>query len=227
MSVINTQDNLFAGLGLSTADTSSKGTNDATELGLTTFLKLMVTQLNNQDPFKPMENGEFLGQIAQFGSVTGLEQLNKSFESFAATVTSGQALQAGSLVGHEVLVPVATGYLEAGGSMRGQVDLAQSSSQVTARVTDQVGQLVREIPLGAASAGELQFSWDGMDDTGNYAPPGLYSIQIEAMQNDRAVEMQTQMFATVESVNLSGSNGLMLNLAGLGQVSLNNVQQIY
>ena len=227
MSTIATQDNLFASLGLTAADTSSRGTNNASELGLTTFLKLMVTQLNNQDPFKPMENGDFLGQIAQFGSVTGLEQLNQNFESLAASITSGQALQAGSLVGREVLAPVDTGYLAAGGSLRGQVQLEQSSPQVTARITDAVGQLVREMPLGSAPSGELNFTWDGMDDSGNYVTPGHYRVQVEAIQNDRPVDLQTQLFATVESVNLSGSNGLTLNLAGLGPISFNNVRQIY
>ncbi len=114
MNSITAQDDLFSSLGLASGDTQSRGTNDANELGLNTFLKLMVTQLNNQDPFKPMENGDFLSQIAQFGSVTGLEQLNKSFESLSTNITSGQALQAGSLVGREVLAPVDSGYLMPG-----------------------------------------------------------------------------------------------------------------
>jgi len=224
---ITSQENLFASLGLSTNEAQTRGTSKANELGLNTFLKLMVTQLNNQDPFKPMENGDFLGQIAQFGSVTGLDQLNKNFESLAASLTSGQALQAGSLVGREVLAPVDTGYLMPGGSLRGQVRLDQSSPQVVVRITDQVGQLVRELPLGSAPPGDLNFSWDGMDDAGNYAVPGLYNIQVEAMQNDRAVDLQTKLFSRVESVNLSGSNGLTLNLEGLGPIAFNNVQQIY
>ncbi|MCG6966503.1 MAG: flagellar hook assembly protein FlgD [Chromatiaceae bacterium] len=227
MSTISTQENLFASLGLSGADAQKNGTNKANELGLNTFLKLMVTQLNNQDPFKPMENGDFLGQVAQFGSVTGLDQLNKNFESLAASITSGQALQAGSLVGREVLAPVETGYLTPAGSLRGQVTLEQSSPQVTVRITDQTGQLVREMPMGSAPSGNLNFTWDGMDDTGNYAAPGLYNIGVQAIQNDRNVNLQTQLFARVESVNLSGSNGLTLNLDGLGPVSFNNVQQIY
>ncbi len=227
MNSITSQENLFASLGLSTNEAQTRGTSKANELGLNTFLKLMVTQLNNQDPFKPMENGDFLGQIAQFGSVTGLDQLNKNFESLAASLTSGQALQAGSLVGREVLAPVDTGYLMPGGSLRGQVRLDQSSPQVVVRITDQVGQLVRELPLGSAPPGDLNFSWDGMDDAGNYAVPGLYNIQVEAMQNDRAVDLQTKLFSRVESVNLSGSNGLTLNLEGLGPIAFNNVQQIY
>jgi len=227
MNGISAQDDLFASLGLAAPAPQAGGTNKMNDLGLNTFLKLMVTQLNNQDPFKPMENGEFLSQIAQFGSVTGLEQLNKSFESLASSITSGQALQAGSLVGREVLAPVDTGYLTPGGSLRGQVSLEQDSPQVTARITDQAGQLVRELPLGSAPAGSLNFSWDGMDDLGNYASPGLYSIQIEAIQSDRPVDMQTKLFARVESVNLSGSKGLTLNLEGLGPIAFNNVQQIY
>jgi len=227
VNAINTQEDLFSGLGLSTQNQQSGPTNDATDLGLNTFLKLMVTQLNNQDPFKPMENGDFLGQIAQFGSVTGLEQLNQSFESLAGSITSGQALQAGSLVGREVLAPIDTGHLAPGGSVRGQVTLNQSSPQVTVRITDQVGQLVREIPMGTAPSGSLNFTWDGMNDLGSYAPPGHYNVQVEAMQNDRPVDLQTKIFSKVESVNLSGGNGLTLNLEGLGPIAFNNVQQIY
>ena len=148
MSTISSQDDLFASLGLAAQPTNTSGTNRADQMGLNTFLKLMVTQLNNQDPFKPMENGEFLSQIAQFGSVTGLDQLNQNFESLAASITSGQALQAGSLVGREVLAPVETGYLVPGDTLRGQVQLDQCSPQVTLRVTDQVGQLDREMSLG-------------------------------------------------------------------------------
>lgn len=224
---INTQEDLFSSLGLTTQEAPAGPQNDASELGLNTFLKLMVTQLNNQDPFKPMENGEFLGQIAQFGSVTGLEKLNQNFESLAGSITSGQALQAGSLVGREVLAPIDTAYLGPGGSVRGQVHLDQSSPEVKVRITDQVGQLVREIPMGTAPSGNLNFTWDGMDDAGGYAPPGHYRVQVEAIQNDRTVDLQTKIFSRVESVNLSGSSGLMLNLEGLGPIAFNNVQQIY
>jgi flagellar basal-body rod modification protein FlgD len=227
MTTLTQQQDVFASLGLAARDTQTRGTNDPSDLGLNTFLKLMVTQLNNQDPFKPMENGDFLGQIAQFGSVTGLEELNKNFESLAASITSNQALQAGSLVGRQVLAPVESGYMLPGGSLRGQVELAQSSPQVTMRVTDAVGQLVREMPLGTAPAGRLDFSWDGTNNTGGYAPPGRYTVRIEAIQNDRTVDLQTQLYAKVESVNMNSRDGLTLNLEGLGPIAFNNVKQIY
>jgi flagellar basal-body rod modification protein FlgD len=81
--------------------------------------------------------------------------------------------------------------------------------------------------MGSAPQGSLNFSWDGLNDSGDYAPPGLYNIQVEAIQNDRAVDLQTKLFSKVESVNLSGGNGLTLNLEGLGPIAFNNVQQIY
>jgi len=227
VSTITAQDDLFSSLGLAASDNRAAPVNDATDLGLNTFLKLMVTQLNNQDPFKPMENGDFLGQIAQFGSVTGLEQLNQNFESLAASITSGQALQAGSLVGREILAPVDTGFLATGSTLRGQVMLDQSSSGVTVSIHDQVGQLVREIPMGTAGAGPLTFSWDGMNDAGDYASEGLYTVSVQATQNDQTVDLQTKLFAGVESVNLNGRDGLTLNLKGLGPIAFNNVQQLY
>jgi flagellar basal-body rod modification protein FlgD len=227
MNSVNTQQDPFAALGLSRAPDSQKGKNDASQLGLDTFLKLMVTQLKNQDPFKPMDNSTFLGQVAQFGSVTGLDKLNKQIADLSTSLTSGQALQAGSLVGREVLVPLDTGVLQAGQPLRGQVSLPESSSAVTLRVYDMSGQMVRELPLGAADAGDLKFSWDGMSDRGSYLPPGRYRVEVEAQQGTQSVLMQPELFAGVESVSLSASNGLTLNLAGLGPVSFNSIKQIF
>jgi len=226
MSVITAQEDLFASLGLSSTP-DEKGTNDVNDLGLDTFLKLMITQMNNQDPFKPMENGEFLGQIAQFASVTGLDTLNESFSDLSTSLTSAQALQAGALVGREVLAPIGTGRLNAGSSIRGQVELATRSTDVTVRITDQVGQLVREIPMGSADAGPLTFNWDGLDDQGSFATPGLYDVEVSASVDGKEEILQTQLFSNVESVNISGVGGLTLNLEGLGPISFNSVSQIF
>lgn len=226
MSAISAQNNIYESLGLTAEPQANTAKNDPSSMGLETFLKLMITQLNNQDPFKPMENGEFLSQIAQFGSVSGLEELNNSFSSLAATMTSGQALQAGSLVGREVLVSTDTARLNAGGSVSGQVDLDRRSTSTTLKVYDQVGQLVREMSLGPQEAGELRFQWDGMKSSGDYANPGLYRFEVESVLNGEGTKQNTEIFAQVDSVSLGGAEGLTLNLAGLGPVSFNSVKQI-
>ena len=226
MTAISGTDDLFTSLGLN-RELEAATTNDPSELGLETFLQLMVTQLNNQDPFEPMDNGQFLSEIAQFSTVSGLDKLNTSFGDLSTNLTSGQALQAGAMVGREILAPVDIGRLEAGGAIRGQAKLEGYSSDVVVRVTDNVGQLVRELHLGAHDSGAVDFSWDGMNDAGEYAAPGLYNIRVEAARGDGAEDLQTELYATVDSVSFGANNGLTLNLRGLGSIAFNNITEIH
>ena len=95
------------------------------QLGQGDFLTLMIAQFRNQDPFEPMDNGDFLGQLAQFGTVNGIEQLNSSFYDLSESIFSEQALQAANLVGHSVLARTDTAYLEGGGVLAGAIELAR------------------------------------------------------------------------------------------------------
>ena len=235
MSAISATDDLFASLGLN-RELESESTNDPSELGLETFLQLMVTQLNNQDPFEPMDNGQFLSEIAQFSTVSGLDKLNTSFGDLSTSLTSGQALQAGTLVGREVLAPIDIGRLDAGGVVRGQATLAgysvdvssdRADGHVLVRVTDEVGQLVRELRLGAHESGPVDFSWDGTTDAGGHAEPGLYNVRVAAMRADGTEDLQTQLYAKVNSVSFGANSGLTLNLQGLGPIAFNNISEIH
>lgn len=223
---MSTIDNLslYQSLGLTPA---SEETKDQGELGLHQFLQLMTTQLSNQDPLEPMENGDFLGQIAQFGTVSGIEQLNTSFASFSDSITSGQALEASSLLGKQVLAPISVGYLEAGGSIRGRVGLEASASNVKVEISDQNGELVRTINMGTQTSGPLEFTWDGLDEDENFAQPGVYNVRVEAVRGGVGEELPTLIYSKVDSVNLAtGVNGLTLNLNGLGSLPLSEVATI-
>lgn len=223
--VSTAETNLYASLGLNrpAEEPGKKG-----DVSQETFLKLMVTQLKNQDPFKPMENGEFLGQIAQFSTVTGINQLNDNFSQLAASLSSNQALQAGALVDRQVLAPLGYGVLPLGGSLKGAVDVPVSADNVRVRVTDARGALVRELNLGYQPDGLAAFSWDGLTERGQYAPPGVYQIQAEAKFGNEREALQTLITARVDSVSLgSEGRGLTLNLEGLGPVSFNDVKQIH
>ncbi len=120
MNEIDTK-NPFSPLGLSNASGAKTKEND--ELGQAEFLELMTAQLRFQDPLEPMENGDFLGQIAQFGTVSGINELNTTFNSLNSSFQSNQALQASTLVGRKVLVPSEIGYLGATGGLSGSVEL--------------------------------------------------------------------------------------------------------
>jgi len=224
-SSIASNDQILASLGLTPLE-SKAAVNDPSELKMDDFLTLMVTELNYQDPFKPMDNSQLSAQMAQFASVSGLDQLNQSFAELSANVTSDQALQAGTLIGREVLVPTDLGYLTSGGAIKGQVELEQRAD-VVVRVTNAVGQLVRELPLGLQEAGALRFSWDGITDGGDYAPAGNYWIEVNARIDGQSEVLQPQIFAPVESVNTGADGqGLVLNLQGLGPVEFKQITQI-
>src|SRR6476619_7844041 len=100
MTTINgTTDNPYAGYGLG-VDTSKK----SAALGQADFLRLMTEQLKNQDPLKPLDNAQFLGQLAQFSTVQGIDSMQGAMNSMASVMENDQALRAAALVGHDALV---------------------------------------------------------------------------------------------------------------------------
>jgi len=226
MSVASVTDDIYSSLGLTKKDKAADRSSN--ELAQEDFMKLMVTQLTHQDPFKPMENGDFLAQIAQFSSVSGLEQLNESFSSLSASLTSNQAMQAGMMINREVEVEMDYGLLPQGGLMNAAVDLPTSAGNVIVSIKDANGALVKEVELGTQPAGRLEFAWDGSTDSGEYAPPGVYNISTEAVLDNENIMLPTLVTARVASVSLgSAEQGLTLNLDGLGPVSFNDIAQIH
>jgi flagellar basal-body rod modification protein FlgD len=225
MSTVNAAgtEQLYQALGLS-RELETKKDNS---LQLEDFLELMVTELTHQDPFKPMENSELASQISQFATVSGIDELNSSFSGFADSMISDQALKATNIVGRNVLVPVNTGNLEAGGSINGVVGISEPASDVTVRISDASGALIREIQLGTQSKGEVNFSWDGLDESGEAVAPGQYKVEASAKVDGETVSPYTLLEARVNSVSIGGvGQGLTVNLAGLGPVSFDSVAEI-
>lgn len=207
--------------------TASQSKTKSNSIGQDEFLKLMMTQLKSQDPMKPLESGEFLSQIAQFSTVSGIQDLQASFKTLSGSIYSNQALQASSLVGRTVLVPSGNAALASGGSVSGAVDLTTSTSQLVVGIYDSTGQLVRRISFGPQAAGQVSFAWDGLTDAGTTAASGTYRVRAEAEVGGQAVAMDTLVASKVESVVLGGQNGsIRLNLSGLGGVDFSAVKQI-
>jgi flagellar basal-body rod modification protein FlgD len=215
---------IFNELGLSQTPKTEKKKET---LGQEDFLTLMTTQLRNQDPFKPMDNGEFLSQLAQFGTVSGINELKTSFGDLSNSLYSNQSLQAAGMVGHEVLVPSRYGLLAQGGALGGAVDLPEAASNLSVGIYDMTGQLVRKVDLGVQPAGLVKFSWDGLSTDGAPAPPGRYEIRAEAIHGGINEAYDVLMTTQVESVTLpKGGGALTLELAGIGQVDFSDIRQI-
>lgn len=217
---------MLSGVGLRSVQDRQAQTKSKNELGQEDFMELMVAQLRNQDPMQPMENGEFLAQIAQFSQVSGLQDLQKSFDELSTSLVSNQALQAASLVGRDVLAPTGLGVLAQGGSIRGDVELPTASPRVEVKVYDSAGQVVRTLELGSQASGSALFQWDGLRDDGTYAAPGTYLVSASAEFNGRNEAVEANVVNRVNGVTLGNSGGLLLDLAGVGPLDFTEVKQI-
>lgn len=210
----------------------NKGTKDNAEeknagtLAMEDFMSLMTTQLQNQDPLKPMESGEFLGQIAAFGTVSGIGDLQTSFDGFAKSMQSEQALQGSALVGRSVLVPSSIGNMTAEAGLKGQINVADPVTDLKVQIYNEAGVKVRTLEMGSAS-GYTNFSWDGFDDNEQVMTPGVYQFSATGTVDGKNTQFATATIAKVDSVLVgSGSQGLTVNLAGIGSVPFSEVQEI-
>ena len=211
-------------VGTDTAATATATTGTSNADSEKRFLKLLVTQLNNQDPLNPMDNAELTSQLAQMSTVSGIEQLNATLSGLVSQTGSNQVLQAASLIGTTVLAP--GGSVKAGeGATPFAVDLAAAASKVTMTVTDAAGTVVRTTDLGAMAQGVNALRWDGMDNNGAAVAAGAYQVQFTAANGSNAVAATALTFGQVGSVK-QGSSGVALDLADGRSASLADVRNI-
>ena len=188
------------------------------------FLKLLVTQLRNQDPLNPLENAEVTTQLAQISTVSGIEKLNASVGGMSASFLAAQSLQASALIGRGVLGEGSRLLLEQSGATAAIV-LEQPADRVSVSILAPNGELVRTLELGAVRPGTLTFQWDGATDAGARAAQGVYQFEVKATQQSKDVGAQTLGFGRVQSVTLGGES-LVLDTLGLGPLGLDQVKQI-
>jgi flagellar basal-body rod modification protein FlgD len=191
------------------------------------FLKLLVTQLRNQDPMNPMENAELTMQLAQMSTVEGINRLNAGLEALMGSYRASQTLQAAGLIGHQVLVAGDRLALSAEGMAIGGVDLAQAASRVRVGILDAGGAVVRKLDLGSLPAGLSRFVWDGRDDSGAALPlEGDYRFVLDAELDGKPVKATALTLDLVYGV-ITGGAGVSLELAHKGRLSLDEVRQIF
>ncbi len=189
------------------------------------FLKLLVTQLNNQDPLNPMENAQLTSQLAQMSTVTGIEKMNATLMTLLAQSNSGQMLEAAALVDRAVLAP--GDQLSVGdGSAAFAVDLPAAAASVQAVITNAAGTPVRTIDLGALPAGLHAQPWSGEDDAGQPLPAGRYRIQLVAANGSVPVPATSLVYGKVGSVSQDAAKGISLDLTDGQSVSLADVRML-
>lgn len=214
------------GAQAATAAGKAAGTADPTRgFGQDQFLTLMLAQLRNQDPLKPLEPSEFLGQLAQFSTVTGIQGMQKTLGGLADASRASQVLEGAALVGRSVLTETSAARLSGGSPVNGSVEIPDGASGVEVTIRDATGALVRRMPLEPV-AGAAGFSWNGQTDSGGSAPAGAYRFEAVARFGGRAESLPLLLSQRVESVSFDAAGqGLTLNTPG-GPVSLASVRRV-
>jgi flagellar basal-body rod modification protein FlgD len=199
------------------------------------FMTLLITQMKNQDPMNPLDNAQITSQLAALSTVTGVNKLNTTLESLKASYQSSESLQAATMIGHGVLVPSGKVQLTDGKAIMG-VEVVSPADKVDVIITDpSTGKDVQTISLGAQQSGVVPIAWDGVPDATRLGADGKpvtlkngeYLIRVVAHRGEDVLKDATALsFDSVASVTTSSKDGVKLNLASQGVVSLADVKQI-
>ena len=222
MTTIVPQTSPLAGLTGSTQSQTAASSNG--DLGQEDFLKLMTAQLQNQDPFAPMENGEFLGQMAQFSTVSGIEQLNATLGQIGDQIGEFQIATASTLLGQEVLVPGNLARPDAEGRISGAVELTESADVLTVTYSDpRTGSLLHTQTMGPQSPGMVGYSWTDVPASVRDSGKPV-QVSISATSEGKTETLGPSVFARVMTVTMApGSDQYSLEVEDQGTVLGTNV----
>lgn len=190
------------------------------------FLKLLVTQMQNQDPLNPMENAQVTSQIAQINTVTGIDKLNTSVTSMSDRLANAQSIQASSMIGRHVLA--AGNKVEFDGTSAPLTfDLPVRAASVNVSVVDEKGATLYSQDLRATDSGRQVVTWDGtLKGSTEKAAAGVYTFRIEALDaKGTTMDTTTYGYARVGSVTLE-NGGVTVNTRALGAIAVDKVDAI-
>jgi flagellar basal-body rod modification protein FlgD len=214
---------------MSTMNAKKADATDSVQADTDKFMTLLVTQLKNQDPLNPLDNAQVTSQLAQLQTVTGVNKLNETLETLKSSYQSTESMQATNLIGHGVLVEGNKLTLTGGKSVFG-VDLATAADNVQVIVTDpRTGKDVATIDLGASEAGAVPLAWDGSSDSVDAATlaDGSYTFRVAATRGGQPLtDVKALTLDTVASVSTNTKDGVKLNLASKGAISLADIHQV-
>ena len=192
------------------------------ELGREVFLQLLVTQLTSQDPTNPVENEEFIAQLAQFTSLEQTTNINENLENLIGETTQQSKMDLVNLIGREIVAQGNVVSVQSTGEPTLSYVLEGSAKSVEIDVFDESGTLVRRLNnIGGQQAGPHQIVWDGEDQGGDRVEAGIYSFLPRAFDNaGKQVSTTTFMRDVVKSVMISEENPVVT--LGSGKTLLSN-----
>lgn len=212
--------------GVSTAPTVATTTTGTTNLGQDTFLRLLTTQLQNQDPTNPVSNEEFVAQLATFSQLEELQGISDGLDSLYLVNTSMNNAAMTNLLGQTVVARSDTFHYDGEGTQTVHFDAAGAATDATLTVTDADGTVVWSGDIGALADGEGSYEWSGEDLDGQPLPEGDYSFTIAATDADGdSVEVTGLIVGPVDQMSFEDGSasptvdGVPIELADIVRLS--------
>lgn len=211
----------------STSATGSAGAVAASSqsfLNPSNFFELLTAQLSHQDPLSPAGSTQFMSELAQLSTASGIQSLSQMVSGFGQNQQTNLRLRAAALVGHAVGIPGNTLTLHSGGKGLGAYSIPASASQVVVTVADSSGTVVGQMKLGQQSPGVHEFQWPG-----NGQPAGNYTFSVQALSaSGSLLPTQPISLSKISSVQVSSAGTVSLELDGhAGAVPLDQVTSIF
>ena len=194
-------------------------------LGQDDFLKLMTSQLQNQDPFKPTDNTEMIAQMAQFSMVTGQTEMNESIKAISGQLSEFRIATAANMLGHSVLVSGNRAFPDEEGTISGALDIPSTSTSTSILYKSMNGDIVHAEELGPQQAGLLGFRWEKIPQ--NVLNDNEY-ITVEAFADTGTglKSVGSSVFGEVLAASAgNSSDGVVYDVRGYGDISANDVKR--
>ncbi|MFZ1984861.1 MAG: flagellar hook capping FlgD N-terminal domain-containing protein [Desulfatitalea sp.] len=194
-------------------------------MGKDDFLRLLVSQLQSQDPLNPMDSTAFTAQLAQFSSLEQLQNINTTLGTIGTSqsvLTNGQAV---SFIGKTITAIGDTIDVQNGQSQSLQFSLDTAAEGSYLRVYDRQGNFIRQIETGALPAGQNSVSWDGRDYLGGQAPSGTYTFDVEAV-NELGNSVPVTQFVSGTVTGVHFLNGVAYLQCGSREIAMGNVVNV-
>jgi len=225
MSEINSSNqsltNILDKLGINSAKEKFAPTATKDQLGQADFLKLMTTQLQNQDPFAPVDNADFIAQMAQFSTVTGITSMDETMKSVSEQLSEMRIASTTQLMGHSVLVPGKYARPDKDGVVSGLVDLPDTASNLNIIFENSDGEVLHQDALGLQKAGLVGFEWRDLPDEIKLSNEPITIRAFTGNSGDTG-ELRTQVFANVSGTSKT-DNGVMLEVEDYGSIDPSQV----
>ena len=213
------------GITRSSTAAATTTTKSSSSLGQSDFLKLMTAQMQNQDPFNPVDNTQMVAQMAQISTTSGVSEMNTTLKAIADKLGVTSTSDAMGYVGKTVLTAGSTAYGRAAGGIAGSVELAGAATDVNVTISDANGAVLKTMSLGKQAKGTIGYDWDGKDAAGAEAGSGPFTVAVSAQNAGTTVGATSLVWAPVQSVSTT-TGAAILTLPGLGEIPASAVRQI-